>query len=111
MTEEAAEPPKDELPPIYELPHDAIDKWVQLPADKTLFVSINKPDLDELMLGLRRNSLAQIQLGDALKAATNNDKETANEHFILHQNTIRAAYSNFNRFIEAVMRKSGTTDV
>lgn len=74
-----------------------------MPPDANLVVPISKDTLDELMLGLRRMTFAQMTLGDAFAAHTRGDMEVANELFIKHQLNIRDGYSNVNRFIEAIM--------
>ena len=95
-----------QLPPVYDLPSEAIDRWGALPADQPIAIHITREQMDGLMLGLRRNTLAQIELGNALRAATNSDITTANEHFVSHQLWSRQSYSDFNKFIEAVMMGS-----
>jgi hypothetical protein len=98
------------LPPMYDITADAIERWGSLPSDQPIEIVITKPQLDQLMLGLRRSTLAQMELGNALRAATNNDMKAANEFFISHQMISRESYSNFNRFIEAVMQNSHPVD-
>ena len=97
------------LPKVYELPHDAIARWGDLDKSKQVVLNLSGENLDSLMLGLRRGTMAQMELGNALRAISNGERDIANEHFIRHQININDAYSDLNRFIEAVMR--GATNV
>lgn len=94
------------LKPVYELPHQAIDRWATLSAGELLAIPITKEVMDDLMLSLRRSAIAQMSLGNAFAAHSNGDREKANENFLVYQANARDCYSGVNRFIEAVMTKA-----
>lgn len=96
-----------QLPPVYELPANAIERWSGLPGGVDMVVPISKETLDQLMLGLRRMAFSQMTLGDAFAAHTRGEMDVANDLFIKHQTNVRDSYSNLNRFIEAVMLNAG----
>lgn len=100
MTDVSVEPP---LPPVYELPGTALDAWSKLDADEPVNVAFTRGDLDNLMMGLRQSIVSQMALAEALRAASVNDLDSANESFVRHQLNVRDAYSHFNKFIEHVM--------
>ncbi len=95
--------PQPPLPDIFELPQASIDHWNSITSAQPLLVPFGKHQLDNLMVSLRQNTMAQMALGEALRLLSNNETEAAQAEFRRHQELIRYSYSNLNWFIQHVM--------
>lgn len=109
--EEPKGPEWPPLPDVFEIPQETLDRWATIDSAQPLLVPFGKHQLDNLMLGLRQNTMAQIALGEALRHVTDQDIPSAQAEFRRHQELIRYSYSNLNWFIQHVMTAANPAEV
>lgn len=100
----------DPSSPPYVIPQDLIDKWLSLPANEPVSVTLTRGDFDRLYNAFDAVIAAQAQFQQAMVAYTNGEDEAAN---LLHQTANQSlinAQSSVRRLFGSIMGQARSVD-